>query len=147
MENALFIEDFIIFDLEATTKEEVITQLAKQMESNGRLKDFDGYIADVKIREEQSSTALGMEIATPHSKSIHVETPSLGFARLKNPIQWNDEEVTFVFLIAVPSPGQGDVHLKIISGLCRKLIYDEFKEELRNATDKSAIVKLIGDIE
>ncbi len=146
MENELFIEDFVIFDSEANTKEEVIAELAKQMENCNRLKDLDGYLADVKTREEQSSTALGMEIATPHSKSEHVLVPSLGFARLKNPIRWDDEDVTFVFLIAVPSPGQGDVHLKIISGLCRKLIYDEFKDELRNAADKSEIVKLIGEL-
>lgn len=63
----------------------------------------------------------------PHAKSVHVKTPSLGFARLAKPIQWDDnEKVDLVFQIAVPSPGQGDLHLKIISSLFRKMVYPEF---------------------
>jgi fructose-specific phosphotransferase system IIA component len=131
--------------VEASSAEEVIRMIADAMDDDGRLIDKEGYIADVMAREASSSTAVGFSVATPHSKSVHVKEPSLAFVRLKNKMKWDDsEEVDMVFQIGVPSPGQGDRHLEILAGLFRKVMHDDFREDLANAKSAEDVIKLIG---
>lgn len=145
MNKELITNDIIIFDLEAETKQEIIEKLADAMDKDGRLESKEGYVKDVLAREESSSTAIGFETATPHSKSVHVKEPSLAFARLKHPIQWDDEEVSMIFQIAVPSPGQGDRHLEILSKLFRNLVYDSFREQMLQVKTKEEIVGILKE--
>ena len=145
MSKELIANDIILFDLEAETKQEIIEKLADAMDKDGRLEDKDGYMADVLAREESSSTAIGFETATPHAKSISVKEPSLAFARLKHPIKWDDEEVSMIFQISVPSPGQGDRHLEILSKLFRNLVYDSFRDQMLQATTKEEIVDILKE--
>ncbi|WP_333649344.1 PTS sugar transporter subunit IIA [Lacrimispora sp.] len=148
MEKELMSPALIMFDMAAKTKEEVISQMSCLLEADERLLDRNGYEQDVLIREGQASTSVGFLTATPHAKSAHVKCPSLAFARLCQPIKWDgtEEEVSLVFQVAVPLEGQGDRHLEILAGLFRKLIYDEFREELLNADTKEEISVLIGEL-
>ena len=61
--------DFVMFDLEADSSEEVIRKMADVMEQNDRLIDKETYVADVLQREKVSGTAVGFSVATPHAKS------------------------------------------------------------------------------
>ncbi len=137
--------EIVMFDVEAESADEIIRLIADSMEKDDRLINKDGYIADVKAREASSSTAVGFSVATPHSKSVHVKEPSLAFVRLAKPIKWDDsEEVDMVFQIGVPSPGQGDRHLEILAGLFRKIMHDDFREQLGNAKTAEEVINLIG---
>ena len=120
MSKELIANDIILFDLEAETKQEIIEKLTDAMDKDGRLEDKDKYMADVK-------------------------EPSLAFARLKHPIKWDDEEVSMIFQIAVPSPGQGDRHLEILSKLFRNLVYDSFRDQMLQATTKEEIVDILKE--
>ncbi|MDR2025550.1 PTS sugar transporter subunit IIA [Lacrimispora indolis] len=147
MEKPLMSRELIVFGMEAESREEVIGQMAALMEQDSRLKDKAGYEQDVLVREGQASTAVGFFTATPHAKSSHVKCPSLTFARLKKPLKWDDqEEVELVFQVAVPLEGQGDRHLEILAGLFRKLIYDEFRDELLKADSREKVMELVGEL-
>ena len=65
--------DFVMFDLEADSSEEVIRKMADVMEQNDRLIDKEMYVADVLQREKVSGTAVGFSVATPHAKSEGVK--------------------------------------------------------------------------
>ena len=148
MNESLMAAPFVVFDLEAENQEQIMNLLAEKMQQEGRLFDLPGYVEDVKAREAQASTAVGMGVATPHAKSVHVKTPSLAFARLRHPIDWDGkEQVDLVFQIAVPSPGQGDLHLKIISSLFRKMVYPEFLEKLKSAEKPEEVMALTGEMQ
>ena len=143
----LMSQDLVLFDVEASTKEEVIGHITDAMDKGGRLLDREGYLADVLKREASSTTAVGFSVATPHAKSVHVKEPSLAFLRLKTPIQWDDdEEVQMVFQIGVPSPGQGDRHLEILAQLFRQLVHEEFQEKLRTASSPEELITLVGAV-
>ena len=129
-------EGLVVFDLEAASPEETVSKIAGVMEEQGRLNDRAAYVADVIKREEGAPTSIGFLIATPHAKSVHVKEPSLAFARLKDPVQ-------MVFQIAVPDPGQGDKHLEILAKLSRKIIHDDFREQLMNAANEKEVLELI----
>ena len=85
--------DFVMFDLEADSAEEVIRKMADVMEQNDRLIDKEMYVADVLQREKVSGTAVGFSVATPHAKSEGVKYETLAFAHLKKPIAWDGRVV------------------------------------------------------
>ncbi|MFQ7236606.1 MAG: PTS sugar transporter subunit IIA, partial [Enterococcus hulanensis] len=73
---------------------------------------------------------------------------TVAFGRLNNKIDWQSldgENVGLVFLLAVPEACQGDQHLKIIAGLSRKLVHQEFRDTLEQAASDREIVDLLND--
>ena len=143
--NDLITKELIVLDLEVDSKEEAINELAKVIEMQGRLINFDGFIKQVFKREEEFPTAIGFDVAIPHGKCDSVKNSSLAFARLKNGIQWSEEEkVRYVFLIAVPEAEAGNTHLQILAQISRKLMREEFREELNNATEINEFLELLS---
>lgn len=138
--------NLIQLDVDLKTKEEVITHVAMMMNEAGKLNNLPLYIQDVKDREAQISTNLGDGIGMPHARSKAVDEAGLVYLRLKNEIEWDGEGggVKFVFGIAAPESG-GDIHLKILSHLARKLIYDEFKQRLFNASTSHEVLTLLEE--
>ena len=51
-----------------------------------------------------------------------------------------------LFQIGVPSPGQGDRHLEILAGLFRKVMHEDFREQLKNAKNADEVIELIGTV-
>ena len=142
MAKELMSKEIVMFDVEAENAEGIIRLIADAMD-----KDDRGYVADVMAREASSSTAVGFSVATPHSKSVHVKEPSLAFVRLAHPVKWDDtESVDMIFQIGVPSPGQGDRHLEILAGLFRKVMHEDFREQLKNAKNADEVIELIGTV-
>lgn len=138
--------NLIQLDVELDSKEAVIRYVAEMMDRAGKLNDLEQYIQDVNDREAQISTNLGDGIGMPHARSKAVVEAGLVFLRLKNGIEWEGEgeAVKFVFGIAAPENG-GDIHLRILSHLARKLIYDEFKQRLFNASTSHEVLTLLEE--
>ncbi len=140
-------EQLILFDAEVESKEEAIRLLAQRMEQEGRLNNLEGYISDVLKREETFSTGVGFLVATPHAKSSYADVATIGFARLKKEIAWDEDEmVSIIFQLAIPLQDKGDRHLQILAALSRKLIHDEFREAIASATSPQQIIELIGEV-
>ena len=53
-------------------------ELAGRLAADGRVTDLDGFLADVRKREEQMPTGLPGGIGIPHARSAHVTAPTLG---------------------------------------------------------------------
>jgi fructose-specific phosphotransferase system IIA component len=141
----LIIDDLVILDLQATDKDDATRQLVARLAATGRATDAEGFLADVRKREEQMATGLPGGIGIPHARSAFITTPSLGFGRLTNGVDFGAEDgpATLVFLIAAPDGG-GDDHLKILAALARKLMRSEFLDSLRNAETPQDIVRIIN---
>lgn len=139
-------EQLISLSLDVKTKEEAIKSMAEKMEQSGYVSDVMKYTEAVLAREEKGSTGVGFGVAIPHGKSEGVVKPGLAFARLTNPIDWQSldgKPVSIFFLIAVPEENAGNEHLKILSSLSRKLIYEEFRAELQSANTPKDIINIL----
>lgn len=142
--NNIINKELIILDLEASSKEEVIKKLSRIIEKQDKLIDYDGYIEQVFKREETFPTSIGFDVAIPHGKCDSVKTAAVAFARLKNEVQWSeDEKVKYIFLIAVPEKEAGDTHLQILAQLSRKIMREEFREKLQGATRIEDILEIL----
>src|SRR5215212_9404236 len=140
--------DLVLLDVDAGgDKQTVIGRLVNRFADAGRTADAEGLIAAAMAREEQSATGLPGGIAIPHCRSPHVDTASIGFARLQPPVDFGapDGPADLAFLIAAPEAGGAD-HMKLLSSLARALVRKEFVESLRNASTPAEVVGLVDGV-
>jgi PTS system fructose-specific IIC component len=140
--------DLVLLDVDAgADKQAVIGRLVGRLADAGRTTDADGLIAAAMAREEQSATGLPGGIAIPHCRSPHVDTASIGFARLQPPVDFGapDGPADLAFLIAAPDAG-GAEHMKLLSSLARALVRKEFVASLREASTPDEVVGLIDEV-
>ena len=68
--------------------EEVIEHLALLLHEAGRASSASTLAEDAKAREAKSPTGVPGGVAIPHCRSEAVSTPTLGFARLDQPVDF-----------------------------------------------------------
>jgi PTS system fructose-specific IIC component len=140
--------DLVLLDVDAgADKQAVIGRLVGRLADAGRTSEPDGLIAAAMAREEQSATGLPGGIAIPHCRSPHVDTASIGFARLQPPVDFGapDGPADLAFLIAAPESG-GSEHMKLLSSLARALVRKDFVASLRDAPTPDEVVRLVDEV-
>lgn len=137
--------NLITTSLSATTKDEAIKTLSNLLESQGKITDVTGFIADVYKREVEGQTGIGSFVAIPHGKSEYVTIPSVAIGINDHEIPWETPDgkgVRVVILFAVGSDMEGSKnHLKILSLFARKLGNDLVIERLLSAKDADAVME------
>ncbi|STD08162.1 EIIABC-Fru [Dermatophilus congolensis] len=136
--------EHVILDLPATDRATATRTLAETLVSTGRVSDLEQFITDVEAREAQMATGLPGGIGIPHCRSNTVSEPSLAFGRCAEGIDWGAEDgpAHLIFLIAAPDGGD-DAHMAILAKLARKLMNNEFKNNLREASSTEQVVEVI----
>lgn len=140
----MFSTNRVKFELEAKTKMEVIDELIDVLEKDGKINNRQVFKAAVLKREEEFSTGIGLGIAIPHGKSNSVNEPSIVFGKSKDGIDYkskDDVKAYLFFLIAVPEES-GDLHLKALSEISRKLMHTEIREQLKKADSFEDFIKI-----
>jgi fructose-specific PTS system IIA-like component len=144
--NAMITEDIVCLSSHSETKEEAIRELVDLLHSGGRIDDPDLVEEAVWAREETYPTGMGYGVAIPHCKSPHVTVNSIAVLKLNTPVVWkkgDEDTVHFLIFIAISAAAKGDQHLKIIAGLARKLMHEEFRQQLMDATSPHVVVQLL----
>lgn len=142
----LFTEELMIKELNSTTKQEVLKEMVELLDQNNKLKNKKKFLKAVMKREAEFSTGIGMGVAIPHGKSNGVKEPALVFARSKAGIDYDSMDgnpAHLFFLIAVPESAN-DEHLNILSMLSRKLMHEEVRQKLLNASSYDEIISIIN---
>ncbi|HEY9267325.1 MAG TPA: fructose-specific PTS transporter subunit EIIC, partial [Mycobacterium sp.] len=140
--------DLVLLDTDVEgDKQAVITRLADSLAAAGRTNDSAGLVGAAMAREEQSATGLPGGIAIPHCRSPYVDTPTIGFARLRPAVDFGapDGPADLAFLIAAPDSG-GQEHMKLLSSLARALVRKDFVESLRTAATPAEVVDLVEGV-
>lgn len=149
--------EYIVIDLDLKNKNEVLDFIGKKALECGITDDIKTLISDLKDREKQFSTDIGIGISIPHTKSDAVKKTSVLFLRYKNSINWNglsDKQASgdensgvmgsIVFL--TPKNDEDNVHLKILSRISRQLMHKDFLDMLFNESNSENIYKGINQI-
>lgn len=137
--------EIIRVDSASRTRSEAIKELCDLLELEGRVSDAAILEEAVWRREETYATDLGFGFALPHAKSPAVRSASIAFLRPRRPWRWSGKgasTVRGVLLIAVPEAG-GEEHLRLIAGLSRKLMHDDFRRALLGAASPSAAARAL----
>ena len=126
----------------------MIHTLAAELGKAGKITDTEEFYNDVLAREAISPTFVGFDMGLPHGKTDHVLEASVCFGRTAEPVVWNEESgesADLIILIACPLAEAGDTHMKILANLSRKLMYEEFRESLRNST-KEQVYEILTEV-
>ena len=142
-------ENLITLKLNSTNKKDVIRELATYLDKADKITDLDTYVEAIEEREAQGSTGVGYGVAIPHAKSESVKSPALVFGKTDTPLNYessDNDDADLFFMIAAPKGGE-NLHLQTLAKLSRKLIHEEFREELRQASTKKAIMDVLNKID
>ncbi|MMZ64796.1 PTS system mannose-specific EIIBCA component [compost metagenome] len=75
--------------------------------------------------------------------------PRVVFGLKPEGVDWNSadgEPAKLIFMIAVPAENKGNEHLKILQMLSRKLMDDNFREQLMKVKSKQEAFSLLDQI-
>ncbi|MDN3426607.1 fructose-specific PTS transporter subunit EIIC [Microbacterium sp. APC 3898] len=145
----LLTEETIILNLSSTSKQQVLEELAFQLESAGKLSDRSAFISAILERESQSTTGIGDGIAIPHAKSAAVKSPAIAFGRSHDGLDFEslDGQPANLFFMIAASEGANDDHLEALSRLATFLMDDKFRTNILAAQSKQEVLQVISDKE
>ncbi|WP_437132191.1 fructose-specific PTS transporter subunit EIIC [Bacillus atrophaeus] len=141
--------DLIEPTLSGETRDDIIDEMIQKLSRTGMLHSESGFKQAIMNREQEGTTAIGMNIAIPHGKSDAVKKPSVAFGIKRSGIDWNSldgSEAKLIFMIAVPKDSGGNQHLKLLQMLSRKLMDDSYRERLLSVHTKEEAYQLLDEI-
>lgn len=141
--------EMIFVDSILDTKQDIIELICKTAFQEDLINDIENFKHKIFAREAEISTSVGNQVAIPHGKSNAVIEPFIAFVRTTKPFKWDENSndlVKLIFLIGVPDQDANKLHLKYIAEISKKLINDEFRNNLLTLTTKKEISDLLDSI-
>lgn len=140
-------EEYLFFDVDVSTKKEALKYISHKALEMGLTDNEEGLMADFLKREGEFSTGLQDGFAIPHAKSDFAKKMGVFYVRCKSGIpEWetmDDKKVTDLFALIVPRESADNEHLMMISRLATGLLEDDFKKNVKIASDKEKLIKYL----
>ncbi|MCY7802693.1 BglG family transcription antiterminator [Bacillus spizizenii] len=96
---------FLVFlQQEAEHRYKLIEQLAIALFEKGYVEK--DYAVHAVMREKMAATNIGAGIAIPHANAKYIKQSAIAIATLKEPLEWGNEKVSLVFMLAVKHEDQ-----------------------------------------
>ncbi|ARV44648.1 BglG family transcription antiterminator [Bacillus inaquosorum] len=96
---------FLVFlQQEAEHRYKLIEQLATALYEKGYVEKE--YAIHAVMREKMAATNIGAGIAIPHANAKYIKQSAIAIATLKEPLDWGNEKVSLVFMLAVKHEDQ-----------------------------------------
>ncbi|EHI97230.1 PTS system transcriptional activator [Clostridium sp. DL-VIII] len=106
--NSLVSEELMLLNLDCLSKEEAIDKMAELLEEKGFVNNK--FMLNLYKRESMGNVVFNSEVAIPHGLPENVIKPAIVIAKLKKPIQWNQEiMVDIVFMLALKDDNREEI--------------------------------------
>lgn len=149
MSDIYFDESIILLDIEAATKEEVLTFMGENLQASGLVKK--GFSKAIIARESTFATGLptkGVSVAIPHTDVEHVLQKTISVAVLRNPVNFgvmgDDEATTPVKIVFMLAMDQADDQLTLLQRLMQIFQDEDTLHYLVNETNKTRIKDILA---
>ncbi len=134
-------EELMVVDLDNSSREAAIGQLAKAMEDHHFISNADSLVAAAMDREAVLSTAMD-DVAFPHVRGVEGGGLTLAMGVSKAGIDWGGEKVHLVFLSAIPVAVSA-FYLRLMAGLAQSFSKKENRETAVASKDAAALWKTL----
>ncbi|GFE59372.1 PTS sugar transporter subunit IIA [Geobacter sp. AOG1] len=137
----------IIAELVATTKSDVLAELASQVAERHPGLERDELVRVLLERERLGSTGIGDGIAIPHGKLKQARELVLAFGRSRNGVEFSaldGQPVRLFFMLIAPQDAVG-IHLKMLARISRILKDPGVRRRLMEVADAVAIHQIIQE--
>ncbi len=130
-------------NLGSNAKPEAVLEVAKLLETNPLLSNFDIFYKDLLTRE-QFGTTCANEIAFPHARTDSVKGMVLSAGRSPNGIWFDNagQTVKLIFVIGTPKRMVTE-YLSVVGGLARILKDDAVRERLMTVPNVTGFLETI----
>ena len=143
----IFRKEYIIEELKARTKRDVLAELSGVIiRDNGKI-DHELMINALLEREKLGSTGIGDGIAIPHGKLAGLEELIVSFGRSREGVEFDSMDgkpATLFFLLLAPESTTG-LHLKALAKISKMLKDNAFRKKLIEAKSKDELYLIIAD--
>lgn len=138
---------FILEELKAKSKREVLVELAGAF-AKGKLEfDSDAMLHVLLEREKLGSTGIGDGIAIPHGKLAGLEEMMVAFGRSREGVDFeamDGKPVHLFFLLMAPENSVGQ-HLKALAKISRMIKDEAFRKKLLAAKECDELFQVLAE--
>lgn len=143
------VQNAILPDLEATSKEQAIRAMVASLKAAGSIpaEHEDSIVSAILKREELGSTGIGNGVAVPHTKHPSANQLIATVALAKDGVDFaslDGEPVYILFLLVSPPDRPGD-HLRGLENISRHLRNQNFCRFLRSSKTQDAVWDLLRE--
>lgn len=139
--------EIVKINLAATTKAEVIRELAETLKAAGRVEDVEAVCDAVMAREAKYSTGLEQGIAVPHAKTDAVKTLTLAIGTVPQGVDTDavDGQPSRIFFLMLAPPGQTGPHIEALADVARIAGSSLFLKQLIASSSPEEMVRLFRE--
>lgn len=130
--SSVFRDTVFLFKENNITPKDLFIKYGMYLEQNGYVES--GFIQSIFEREKKASTLIGKGVAVPHGYHEFVKKSAMIIIKLNEEIQWGDEKVDIVFLLAM-NFNHEEENKKIFRKLYQIIADDEKLHLLKTAQD------------
>ena len=145
----IIVNEAIIPELKATTRNEAITELIEALAAAGGIprKSVPDVTKAVLTREAQATTGIGRGVALPHAKLKGIRKPVGTIGRSSAGIDFAalDSKPVYSVILLLSSPDNPDEHLQAMEVIFKHVQRDMFRKFLRQSETAEAIIDLIQE--
>jgi len=145
----IIVNDAIIPELKAKTRDEAIEELIESLAAAGAIakKSVKEFAKAVLAREQQATTGIGKGVALPHAKMKGIKKPVGTIGRSSEGIDFSalDYKPVYSVILLLSSPDNPDEHLQAMETIFKHVQRDIFRKFLRQSETKEAIIDLIQE--
>ncbi|MCL5029788.1 MAG: PTS sugar transporter subunit IIA [Bacteroidetes bacterium] len=140
----LLSSNYVIPEINAQSKEEVINELINLFKDDQRVIDLEKVRDAVLEREKIMSTGVGKGFAIPHGKTNAVNDILAAFGKSNLPIEYDslDGHPVYLVFLLVGKDNLVSKHIKLLSRISRMMNKDEFREKLMKAKTSEEILEI-----
>ncbi len=138
--------NYIIPEINANSKEDVINELINLFKDDQRVIDLEKVREAVLEREKIMSTGVGKGFAIPHGKTNAVNDILAAFGKSNQPIEYDslDGHPVYLVFLLVGKDNLVSKHIKLLSRISRMMNKDEFRDKLMKAKTSQEILDIFS---
>lgn len=136
-------KEYICLDLNASSKDDAIHQIAQVAKGHPHLGDFETFYKAIYARESSGSTSIGYGVAIPHARTDQVKEMLLIIGRLNPGVKFEESDempVRLVFLIGTPKKMVTE-YLRLIGKLASHLKDPNLRQKLLESTAPETVIQ------
>lgn len=140
----LLTPEFIVFPLQVSTKEEVISSLVGRLYERGKISNYELAKKVVLDRETLMTTGIGKGVAFPHGRYPDIENVivSIGIAPKGIDFKAVDGQPVSIFVLLLSPEKYPNKHLKILGRFSKILNIEECRQEILTAKSAEKIAEI-----
>lgn len=138
----------IVLSLQSTKRTQALHEVARLLENNPDVANFQGFYNELLARERLDTTCLGNEIALPHARTEHVKKIVIAVGRSPSGVLFENcnQTVRLMFVLGTPKNNPTD-YLILVGALCRLIKEPSHREALLAASTPESFIATVRELE